>query len=287
MKEQKQEQENDNEPVKQKICFVVMPIADMDGYDKGHFDRVYKHLIIPSCKMAGYKAVRADDVIKSNYIVADIVKKIVESDMVICDLSGRNPNVMFELGFRQAFNLPTVLIKDEKTPNIFDIQGLRFIPYEHNLRIDCVENEVPVLANAIKSTSEVDDGDIMSLVQMLAIKPATIPNDIPISNETNLILSTLSDIKNSLANVEFNKRPLSEISKKYDKNSFRISKRIDGFYSINGYKASIGDELFLDGDPIGELVSVNPEYIIVKDGEDIERYDIGDAMFSAISTIPF
>lgn len=36
------------ETIKEKVCFVVMPIADMDDYENGHFTRVYNHLIKPA-----------------------------------------------------------------------------------------------------------------------------------------------------------------------------------------------------------------------------------------------
>jgi hypothetical protein len=51
----------------------------------------------------------------------DVIKRLVHSPLVLCDLSARNPNVMFELGIRQAFDKPVVLVQDEKTPQIFDI----------------------------------------------------------------------------------------------------------------------------------------------------------------------
>ncbi|RAY28771.1 hypothetical protein DP184_10285, partial [Enterobacter kobei] len=99
----------------ERTCFVIMPIADMAGYEPRHFDRVYSHLIQPACDAAGFETLRADEVNNSNLIVLDILKRIVESDIDICDLSGRNPNVMYELGLRQAFNKKTVLIKDDRT----------------------------------------------------------------------------------------------------------------------------------------------------------------------------
>ena len=39
---------------KLKTCFVIMPISDVDGYEKGHFIRVYDYLIKPACEIAGY-----------------------------------------------------------------------------------------------------------------------------------------------------------------------------------------------------------------------------------------
>jgi len=43
-----------------------MPISDPEGYDKGHFKRVYEDLIKPACRSAGYDPIRADDVLETN-----------------------------------------------------------------------------------------------------------------------------------------------------------------------------------------------------------------------------
>ena len=37
-----------------KKCFVIMPISDAEGYDKGHFTRVYEHLVKPAVIEAGF-----------------------------------------------------------------------------------------------------------------------------------------------------------------------------------------------------------------------------------------
>jgi hypothetical protein len=71
----------------------------------------------------------------TNFIITDILKQIINSDMCICDLSSRNPNVLYELGLRHSFRLPVTLIRDSKTNRIFDIQGLRDIEYDDNLRV--------------------------------------------------------------------------------------------------------------------------------------------------------
>lgn len=98
-----------------KRCFVIMPISDVDGYAPGHFDRVFKHIIEPACRHSGYEAIRADVTAKTNVIIVDILKNALNCEMAICDLSARNPNVFYELGFRQAFNKKTVLMIDNKT----------------------------------------------------------------------------------------------------------------------------------------------------------------------------
>ncbi|MFP9460811.1 hypothetical protein AB6D30_11000 [Pectobacterium brasiliense] len=196
-----EDKEPQTQPEKKKTCFVIMPIADIQGYDSGHFTRVYNHLIKPACEAAGFKAIRADDVSSSHMIVVDILQKIVESDIAICDLSGRNPNVLYELGLRQAFNKKTVLIKDSKTENIFDVQGFRHALYDSALRIDNVNNEVTKISNSLTETFEAK-GDINSIVQLLEIEPAEIGRKTKLSDSETLIFRSISELSKKIDSLE-------------------------------------------------------------------------------------
>ena len=69
-----------------KECFVIMPIADPDGYERGHFKRVYEDIFRSACKAAGFEAVRADDITQANLIHEDILNRLLKSPMAICDL---------------------------------------------------------------------------------------------------------------------------------------------------------------------------------------------------------
>ena len=133
---------------KKKSCFIIMPIGDHDDYPQGHFRHVYENIIQPSCEQAGYIPIRADEVKETNLIHLDILKKLIDAPIAICDLSTRNPNVLFELGVRQAFDKPVVLIQEKGTPRIFDIAPLRYLEYSRDMKY----HEV------IKSQSELKDG---------------------------------------------------------------------------------------------------------------------------------
>lgn len=74
-----------------------MPISNPDGYEANHFQDVYENLIKSACQKAGFKAVRADDIKQTNLIHLDVIQRLIQSPMAICDLSNRNPNVLFEL----------------------------------------------------------------------------------------------------------------------------------------------------------------------------------------------
>lgn len=184
-----------------KECFIIMPIADRDGYEEGHFGRVYEWIIKPACEKAGYVPKRADDVSASHMIVADILKRIVEAPMAICDISSLNANVMFELGIRQAFGKPVALIKDDRTKSVFDISGLRYSDYSSSLRADLVRRDVDKLASMLRETGENGAG-MTSLMSLVQIEAASMPQPIAVSDDSKLILQQLHDISRRLDRSE-------------------------------------------------------------------------------------
>ncbi|MGF1706986.1 hypothetical protein [Enterovibrio baiacu] len=245
-----------------KTCFVVMPIADHDSYEKGHFKRVYDHVIAPACKAAGYKPVRADDVVKSNHIVVDILKNLVNSEMVVCDISSRNPNVLYELGLRHAFNLPTVLIKDFKTTDIFDISSIRYTSYNEDLRIDNVEKSIKSITKAIIDTASNDD-DVNSIVQLLGVTKATTPDKIELDQGQSVILAQLERLMQKVEDTQQIKH--SRYSEIRDEQIVQIDQKS---FFVNNEHVSLGDEFYfsdthnyagiLTGVSRGSVILYNP-----------------------------
>ncbi|HMY40859.1 MAG TPA: hypothetical protein PK011_16155, partial [Marinagarivorans sp.] len=95
-------------------CGIVMPISSIDGCNEAHWADVLE-IINESIEDAGFYGElvsNADDV---GIIHKRIIQNLYENPMVVCDVSGKNPNVMFELGMRLAFDKPTIIIKDDKT----------------------------------------------------------------------------------------------------------------------------------------------------------------------------
>jgi tetratricopeptide (TPR) repeat protein len=161
-----------------KDCFVIMPISDTDGYDKGHFSRVYEDIIKPAVANTDFLVTRADKTKQTNLIQLDILEQLIDAPIVICDLSSRNPNVLFELGIRQAFNKPVVLIQEEGTPKIFDINSLRCLNYSKNMQYHNVLKTQTELTEAINATKKAEgkQGNINSIVGLMALSnPAVTP----------------------------------------------------------------------------------------------------------------
>ncbi|KRD32613.1 hypothetical protein ASE36_01895 [Rhizobium sp. Root274] len=176
MNKQKPAPDEDNAT---KTCFVMMPISDVDGYPVGHFGEVYQQLIEPAVTAAGYECTLATSTSAAHMIQLDVVTKVATADLCICDLSTNNPNVMFEYGIRQAFDKPTVLIKDDKTRRIFDLSGFRDIEYDHTLRIANTLSARAQITKAIEDTvnGSGDEEQVFSLVKLMKLtKAAHLPS---------------------------------------------------------------------------------------------------------------
>lgn len=199
-------------------CFVIMPISDHSEYNTGHFKRVYEYIIRPACINAGFEPIRADEILTTNHIALDIIRNILDCEMAICDLSSRNPNVLYELGIRQAFNLPVTLIKDDKTERIFDIQEFRDVSYDHTLRIDNVKETISELSETLKNTFN-NKNEVNSLINLLGVKEAKITKETILSADTTLIVNMLQNFDSRLSSIENTIQFQSTVSKNLEHSS--------------------------------------------------------------------
>lgn len=174
--------------VKEIECFVIMPISNQKDYEDGHFTLVYEDIIKPAIEANKMKAVRADETQNTNLIQLDILKRIIETPIAICDMSSKNPNVFYELGMRQAFDMPTVLIKDEETNAPFDISGLRYITYNKDMKHRNVKKAITELTICIKETYEKKDDktEINSLIRLMELTTPASFNAIDISDSEKI-----------------------------------------------------------------------------------------------------
>lgn len=192
----------------EKECFVIMPIADQDGYEPDHFKLVYEDIIKIACKNAGFKPIRADDIKQTNLIHKDILQKILEAPIAICDLSSNNPNVLFELGIRQAFDKPVVLIKDKITKSIFDLSPLRYTEYISTHKYRDVLKSQKLIQEALLSTERASDDtkNINSLINLLSLPSAASlkPQEDDEDSLNYLILQQISDMQHEIKNITNN-----------------------------------------------------------------------------------
>lgn len=106
--------------------FVIMPFTDnfFESYEmiKEHFsdDFEFSH---------------AGDEDNQQNILADIIPPIYSADIVLADLTGLNPNVMYELGIAHSFNKKTIVItRDELNLLPFDLKQYRAKNYSTHFK---------------------------------------------------------------------------------------------------------------------------------------------------------
>lgn len=109
-----------------KLCFVIMPFSEA-------YDRIYRHLIVPAVEDAGLAAVRADEIRAAGFVMEQIRAAIQQSRLCIADLSDRNPNVLYEVGFAEAMRKPVILIASDLSQLPFDVSSQRVLRYSTDL----------------------------------------------------------------------------------------------------------------------------------------------------------
>ena len=110
-------------PVKeQPRIFVLMPFAN-------EFLDVYVLGIREVAEKLGFTVDRADDIEHNGNILDVVQQKIRQADIVIADMSTRNANVFYEIGFAHAVNRPTVLLCRNTDTVPFDLQSINYIKY--------------------------------------------------------------------------------------------------------------------------------------------------------------
>lgn len=113
-----------------KTCFVVSAIGQEKSEVRNHSDSVLKHIIKPALSDK-YDVTRADELYHSDKIDEKIFKALSDSDLAIVDITGNNPNVFLELGYRKALDLPTIFLRQQTDEDIpFDIRTINIIQYD-------------------------------------------------------------------------------------------------------------------------------------------------------------
>jgi hypothetical protein len=109
-----------------KFCFILMPFTD-------DFDDTYSLGIKQSCLDAGAYCERVDEQIFKESILERIYNQISKADIIIADMTGRNPNVFYEVGYAHALGKPTILLTNNSDDIPFDLKHYPHIVYNNKI----------------------------------------------------------------------------------------------------------------------------------------------------------
>lgn len=110
--------------------FVASPIGS-PGTDS-HRDALttLNYVIRKALTEPRWKVLRADFETAPDSISQGVVRRILESDLIVVDLSDHNPNVFYELAIAHCYRKPVVLIAAKGTRIPFDVADQRTIFYD-------------------------------------------------------------------------------------------------------------------------------------------------------------
>jgi Flp pilus assembly protein TadD len=136
--------------------FVIMPFRD-------DFDDVY-HIIKDSANQVAMdravpiKTLRADEITQPGRISHQVTESIRNADLVIADITGNNPNVMYELGYAHALEKTVVLLTQSVHESPFDVKDFRQVTYERNkLLRDCRPRLISSITSVVTAEGTGDE----------------------------------------------------------------------------------------------------------------------------------
>lgn len=128
-------------------AFIVMPFREewsdtMYDFIRRCIDRLDGRL----------QSVRADEIAMPGRINDQIIEQIRAADLIVADISGLNPNVVWELGFASALEKPCVILMRQGSDVPFDIYDQRRVDYESEPTQETEDHVVALLKGALGAT---------------------------------------------------------------------------------------------------------------------------------------
>jgi len=183
-----------------KTCFVIAPIGDLGTEIRKRSDQVLKHIIRPAVEAKGYKAIRADEIAEPGIITTQVIQHIIDDPLVIADLSGRNPNVFYELALRHALRKPLVQIIQEGEDIPFDVHGMRTIDVNHQ-DLDSAANakiEIERQIEAVEQPGAKIESPISMTVDLQSLRQSDNPEQRTLAD----IVSGMAEMRNAMASMQ-------------------------------------------------------------------------------------
>lgn len=186
---------------------LVMPIAPIENCSAEHWLDVKS--IIADALSASENYTFDTKIVSESNSIGLIHKRIVQglynSKIVICDVSCKNPNVMFELGMRLAFDKPTIIIKDDKTDYSFDTGGIEHITYPRDLRFNkIIEFKSTLLQKTIATYEDsIKDANHSPFLKSFGeFMAATIETtEVP---ATKMLIEMIDELQNDISHIKRN-----------------------------------------------------------------------------------
>lgn len=239
------------------ICGIIMPISySDDDHTEEHWKNV-RQVIEVAIEKSGLLPQPVWQNGDFDVIQARILKNLFENEIVVCDISTRNPNVMLEFGMRLTTKKPTIVIAERGTPLPFDTSVINTEFYDHSLDYVSTADFITRLAKAVIDTRiAVENGTYHAYLEHFrfeTVEPATISITADQRIETRLD-EIISRLKRHEASSEMSPEPVyrSELLAKLGKPNMTVGTRVIHAKFGSGTVAEVdGNKVEIEFDEVG------------------------------------
>lgn len=175
---------------KKEICFVLSPFEE-------RFNDNYIKILQPSIIKAGMIPLRADEIYGARPIMHDILNSIRSARIVLAEMTGRNPNVLYEVGLSHALGKSVIMITQSEDDIPFDLKAIRYIPYK-TIKPDWAEDLSTLIIKNLLSTLR-NETDTVFYKELEEVTPYANPVASWMPNALHHVSLPVSDLEKSKA----------------------------------------------------------------------------------------
>lgn len=142
---------------KKKKCFIITPIGDNGSEIRRHIDGIIDAALIPVLEEHfDYELEVAHRIDAPGNIPKQVITSIYHSDLVVANLTGNNPNVMYELALRHCFGTAVIVIAEDGTKIPADIVSERTIFYVNDAQgVLDLKDKLESMVQRIQESNEI------------------------------------------------------------------------------------------------------------------------------------
>lgn len=194
-----------------KKCFVVSPIGKEGSDVRKRSDDVFNYIIKPVLSSLEYDVDRADKIATPGLIGSQIIRRLVEYELVVADLTGNNPNVLYELAIRHTIGKPVVQMMSNGETLPFDVTNSRTIFFDHRDMgsVELCKDELKRQIEATEANPKDVDNPVIAVFDLIKVRGS----DNPVEKLMGDIYSTVVEFPEQLHNIQMK---IDDFSGRYD-----------------------------------------------------------------------